>query len=224
MDRTKKYFEERCDDEDNDEDVSTVLNGLIKEFLKKRSVTEDMETFFPKTESELNMVLKRVSRPNMSNRREPSPWPVIQKVVIHQNLRLLNLGITLANTLGITDTNLAVVENTKRYLKQAGTILIFLNYQRIVKSPLLDKLLRQYIQFCKMNETRLVITKIDDMKAPTENSDEDMLDPTDIKRLAQAKSTLADLTSECAKTSRMKIVAQRKTPNDTLSLIRDSKR
>lgn len=206
----QEYFESR-----GDEQVAKVcgdLYGFVEEFLESREVTDGQEVHDVSNEAELQGIFKQMCRPPKARGRmakEGSPWPVIRKIVVHHDIALLNAGVVLADTPGFNDQNLAVVRNTMRYLKVAGTILIFLTYKRIDQNSPLDQLLRECIALGKMDNIRLVITSIDEMKP----LDADDLDPEASALLKSAEvrlqRTLAEIKgTEAAKSRQRGLTAQ----------------
>lgn len=199
---TVKYFEDHGDDEAPT--VCQELIGFVDEFLDSRDAYHDGEEFYNvNSELELQGVFKRVCRPPKARSlasKEGSPWPIIRKVVVHQDVAILNSGVVLADTPGFNDQNLAVVQNTMRYLKVAGTVLIFLTYKRIDNNSPLDQLLRECISLGKMHNIRLVVTTIDEMKP----LDADDLDAEGSARLKTAEVNLQRTLSEIRETEAAK--------------------
>lgn len=158
------FFESRRSD--READVVDELMNYVHDFLEQRDLKENHEIFTAENEAELNEIFKLVSRPSRSKSGsdrgpQPSPWPLITKVQIRYDNHLLNTGVVLADTAGVTDSNTSVVSNTMQYIKRAGTVLIFASHKRIDKDPQVDRHLRECIQQGKMRNLILVVTQID---------------------------------------------------------------
>jgi hypothetical protein len=170
---TKSYFEDRLDRDHTSADICASLIAWKDEFLESRKSYDPKkakEIHDVSDENELYALFKRLSRPSkIRGQNQPSPWPILQKIVIHRSVPILDAGVVLADTPGVNDTNLTVVSNTKRYLSNAGTILVFLSYDRIQQNPELNHLLSECIALGKMHRVRLVVTKIDNMKELTDD-------------------------------------------------------
>ncbi|SMY21615.1 unnamed protein product [Zymoseptoria tritici ST99CH_1A5] len=194
---THAYFEDRLENGDTEDEVCGDLIDLVHQFLELRDACDDeKEVYDIQDENELHRILKQVSRPTrVQGQQRPSPWPLLQKVVVHQAVPILTAGVVIADTPGFNDQNLIVAGNTTRYLKQAGTILIFLSYKRIQQNSPLDHLIRVCISLGKMYNIRLVITMIDDMKPHTEDEKDD-LEVDEKARLDKAEAALRLLVIE----------------------------
>ncbi|KAK4550571.1 hypothetical protein LTR36_000150 [Oleoguttula mirabilis] len=204
VDDAETYFDSRRSDEDAE--VIDDLAALIEKFLLQRDLDDSVEVFTAQTEGELSEIFKRVSRP--SKARQPSPWPLINRVQIHQKNDLLDAGVVLADTAGVTDTNMSVVDNTLRYLKRAGTVLVFSGHKRIEKDPLIDSHLRQAIQMGKLHNTVLVVTMIDTKEVYNDTTKEE-LPEAEKALLEQAERRLADLKAE-----ETKLIGKRRSATD----------
>ncbi|KAK5137105.1 hypothetical protein LTR08_001114 [Meristemomyces frigidus] len=209
VDDAEEFFLSKKDDAN--EYVVELLHEYIEIFLKTRNINDGYESFTAETETELNDVFKKVSRPSKARdgmRRQPSPWPLITKVQICQSNKLLNADVILADTAGVTDTNQTVVQNTQRYLKQASTVLIFSGHKRIEKDPLVDQHLRQCIQLGKINNLALVVTMIDTKELYKDTEKED-LPPAEKALLDQAEGRVA-----AAQAEEVKLIGERDEASD----------
>lgn len=100
------YFREQPSD-----DLDLVVEhlvGLINGLVESRKATEDGEDSYPaETEATLTKLLHNISGPSSPGRKttEPSAWPLVVTVGVHQNNDLLNAGVIIGDTPGVTDTN-----------------------------------------------------------------------------------------------------------------------
>lgn len=189
------FFEDHGDEEPDT--VCMKIYGFVEEFLESREHYHNGEERYDlNSQSALQDIFKRVCRPPRARGpkvKEGAPWPIIRKVVVHQNIQVLNAGVVLADTPGFNDLNLAVVRNTTRYLKNAGTILIFLTYRRIDQNSPLDQLLRECMALGKTNQIRLVVTLIDEMN-PLDSEDLDAEERACLERAeTKHKRVLSDI-------------------------------
>ena len=131
LDDVMTFFDDHKDDQRG---ITEDIMGRIVDLMDERDLCDEQETYECVDERELNQVFKKISRPVRSRgnkNKTPSPWPLVSKVKVRQDLDLLRSGLVLADTPGINDTNLTVVENTTNYLKDADSILIFASIKRI---------------------------------------------------------------------------------------------
>lgn len=85
-----------------------------------------------------------------------------------------------------------MVQNARSYLKNAGTILVFAKPDRIDQNPELDHNLRECVHLNKMEETYLIVTKIDQKAALSDRERTNLL-PEDSSALNEAETELRAL-------------------------------
>lgn len=163
-DEASEYFKERKSEDESD--VAQELSSLVDKLLDAQDIKANgMTKEYPaEHESELTNIFQKISGPPSfasGGGKKSSLWPLIIKVEVHHDKDMLNAGVVLGDAPGVTDTNRTVVQNTKSYLKNAGTILVFATPSRIEKNPELEANLRACIRLGKMHQTYLVITMID---------------------------------------------------------------
>ena len=187
-DAAQEYFEDRLGGEEGS--VVKELKKLIEDFKKTRELEDDIEYYQAENDSELANIFRQVSRvpKHAGKAARPHPWPIIPKVQVQQDKDLLNAGLVLADTPGVTDTNRTVVDATTNYLKKAGTVLVFENIKRIDQSPTLDGNLRECIRLGKIRDTHLIVTNIDEIsKLELSQEDRDLLNSAEVF-MAQLKA------------------------------------
>ncbi|KAK4631113.1 hypothetical protein CLAFUW4_03353, partial [Fulvia fulva] len=185
--------------------------GLVEAYLASLHLKDDTKIYTAHTEDDLHQIFKQVSRPCQTLRkkdRQPSPWPLVRKVEVHQRANLLDSGVVLADTPGINDTNLAVVENTKRYLRLAGTIMIFLHYKRVKANTVLYEMLQECVALGKMHNIKLIITHIDEMKPLSVDEREDY-ETAELKSLVELEARQKKVDKEIKDTKHAKQKAKK---------------
>ena len=190
LDDVKSFFEDR---EDDQQGATEEILHHIQQFLEARNLRNNQEFYECIDERQLNDVFKKVSRPFRTRgnaNKTPTPWPLVSKVRVRQDLDLLKSGLVLGDTPGINDTNLTVVENTTNYLKDADSILVFASIKRVSKDTALDQALRDCIVLGKMQSICLVITMIDS-KEPFSSYERDGLDQSDLDALEAKEEGIA---------------------------------
>ncbi|KAF2478604.1 hypothetical protein BDY17DRAFT_328139 [Neohortaea acidophila] len=158
------YFEDNSGEDVPD--LADELCGYILELLESKGVVgNDMtQSLEAEDEEELNRIFTALSGPagmNDISRGKVSTWPLISKIEIHLSNNVLDDGVKIADAPGVTDTNHTVVQKTKDYLKEAGTIFVFTTPTRVKNNPDLDKNLTECIHLGKMQSTYLIVTNID---------------------------------------------------------------
>lgn len=128
-----------------------------------------------------------------------SPWPLVRKITIHVNARILRDGVVLADLPGLADTNLTRVKATKEYIKGCSTIIIVHPITRILSAVPVFKHVRECYRNGKIDNTVIAITNTDgfrhDRERSLSQSDQVYLD--DLKRTAsKLKEELEDLEDE----------------------------
>jgi hypothetical protein len=157
-----EYFQDK-----RDEEVDEIVKELLEFVLASpnfETVQDSKQEFSAQNEDELNGVFQKISPPARlgdDGPREPSLWPLICKIVVHQDVDLLNAGIVLADLPGVVDTNRTVVQTTKSYLKHPGTIFVFAEASRISTNAELEPSLTECIALGKMDVMYLIVTKTD---------------------------------------------------------------
>lgn len=180
MENVEDFFDDHKDD--NPQAVTEHLAGHIISFLKTRALQDGQEIFECINDRQLNDVFKKVARPIRTRGRagkQPSPWPLVVKVKVRQDLDILRTGLVLADTPGLNDSNLSVVENTTNYLTSADTVLVFASVKRVSKNESLDQQLKDCINLGKMHNTVLVVTMIDG-KSTYDDYERDGLEQNDV--------------------------------------------
>lgn len=211
VDETSEYFDDRrSDDED---DVVSDLKGYVDELLDSEGIRDNeySRSHTAESESELNDIFQAVSGVPGSTgiaKRKPSLWPLILKVEVHQDKDILNAGVVLADLPGVTDTNQTVIQNTKNYIKGAGTILVFATPSRIEKNPDLEANLTECVKRRKMHSTYLIVTNIDN-KSTFKATEKANLLPEDKEELQAAEEYVHQLKHES-----VKIAQAKETTND----------
>ncbi|CAK1361178.1 unnamed protein product [Cercospora beticola] len=211
LDKTKAFFNNVNDDQAED-----LTNDLVEHaigFIRARGLHDNQKVYECVDEKDLNEKFREVSKPALARRntvKPPSPWPLVAKIQVHQYIDLLRTGLALADTPGVSDSNLTVVENTTNYLSDAETILVFASIERIAQNELLDQQLKYCINLGKMQSTILVVTKIDLKQAYSEDESQD-LEEADLNLYRAAEDKLARAQS---KSRRLEISKQAATDND----------
>ena len=174
------------------------LKDHIETFKKSRNLIDGVETYDAESIQELSNVFRLVSKvPKATGLRpaKPHPYPIITKIQIQQDNTLLNAGVILADTPGVTDSNQAVVDATSNYLRKAGTVLVFESFKRIADSETLDANLRECIRLGKIHDTHLVVTMIDNGQT-IKAEDRVELAEEDRERLESAEQVVLKLKTE----------------------------
>lgn len=182
------YFDSHREVEE--EKVVKELTVLIEEFKASKNLVDCYEYYDAENVKELAEIFRKVSRvPKTSS--GPHPWPIISKIQIQQDNDLLNAGVVLGDTPGIGDSNQSVVDATSKYIRKAGTVLVFESFKRIAESETLDANLRNCIRLGKRDNTHLIVTMIDGQKMKPEDRDE--LSEADRRRLKAAEDVVEHL-------------------------------
>lgn len=205
----KEYFETYF--EEHNKMPVEEMQDLVEEVRSTECGDQRRIAHQASNHAELIKVFKIYSRPaQIANSRNevlrPSLWPIIDKLSIHQDLDLLNSGVTMADAPGIGDTNYTVLGNTLRCLSNASTILVFAGMKRCVTGKDIDQCLQKCIALGKENDTYLVITSIDDKKPFTEMELED-LDVKFANQFREAQSKIEDLGTSIQDTTAQKKAA-----------------
>lgn len=90
-----------------------------------------------------------------------SPWPLVRKITIHVNARILSDGLVLVDLPGLADTNLTRVKATKEYIKNCYTIVIVHPMPRILTAVAVEKNIRECHRSGKLKNTVIACTKTD---------------------------------------------------------------
>lgn len=148
------------------EEIAGSLTRKIMEYL--RSLVKDGQELNFASDDLLNvtMPVRKLCRPGRSSASslQLSPWPLIDRVQVKLKSRLLSSGIMLVDLPGVADKNLSRVENTKHYLKSCSTIIICHPIARAHTDRSLVESLRECDRRGKLENTIVVITKIDDIQ------------------------------------------------------------
>ncbi|EMC91006.1 hypothetical protein BAUCODRAFT_161054 [Baudoinia panamericana UAMH 10762] len=205
-DEARDYFvEQRSEDI---ADIARHIVSLIAGALEAQGITRNgnVQSFTAQDEAELNVVFQRIaghSGSTSSGNSNPSLWPLISTVSVHQDKDLLNAGVVLADTPGVTDTNRSVVEATRSYLRRAGTIMVFAQPSRIVQNPDLDANLRECISLGKMEKSFLIVTMID-QKSSLKEAEKQALPVTDKEMLLAAEQKVQKIKQDIVDASQEK--------------------
>lgn len=128
-----------------------------------------------------------------------SPWPLVRKITIHVNARILRDGMVFADLPGLADTNLTRVKATKEYIKGCSTIIIVHPITRILSAVPVFKHVRECYRSGKIDNTVIAITNTDGFRHDRERhlSQSDQVYLDDLKRTAsKLKEELEDLEDE----------------------------
>lgn len=149
---------------DDDEIDTEEFCEMIEEFRRKKGYSQDTKVIdqIP-NESDLVGVFKEFSRPGkrVGGKHSPSPWVIVNKIIVRRDLDLLNSGLILADAPGLKDADPTVAWNTERCLADSGAILVFAKITRLTINTDLDDMLRKCISLGKERCTYLVVTYID---------------------------------------------------------------
>ncbi|KXT13068.1 hypothetical protein AC579_4911 [Pseudocercospora musae] len=128
--------------------------------MADRVVENEIEVVGASSISRLKEIYEGLSRPpkSLAGRH---PWPLIRRLQVHLDNDFLNLGVTVADTPGLDDTNQTVVDATENYVHRAGTVLGVAPISRCAQSSDIRDHLRLANSAGKMRSTQLVLTKID---------------------------------------------------------------
>jgi GTPase Era involved in 16S rRNA processing len=171
-DRAEEYFDANVAKKDH---VKQEVYKCIINVKQSRNLDQGIEYFEAQNAKELAEVFRQVSgvAKSANTRSKAShPWPIIRKVEVRLDHALLDAGLVIADTPGITDSNQVVVNTTTNYIKMAGTILLFESIKRLSHSATLDSNLRELIRLGKVRETIIVVTGIDHLTVADENREE----------------------------------------------------
>lgn len=132
--------------------------------LRMRRSCADGDSLDANTEEELADITSNISCPLTVLEgvpRMPHPWPIVAKITVHLSKGLLMDGCVLSDPPGLNDSNGDVAESTEQYLKRAGTIFVFAPLERATNSAELDAQLLRCVRDGKIDQVRLIMTKID---------------------------------------------------------------
>lgn len=182
------------------EDLGPVIKevtDLIEEFKDSRHLQDGTEYFAAESSRELANVFRTISRVPPSSAGKPHPWPILTKVEVRHENDLLDAGLVIGDTPGVDDINQAVVDGTKRYIKKAGTVLVFTKFERGAINETLDANLTECIALGKTHNIRLIVTNVDGRKLKPDEREE--LDQEDLLKLEEAEALLNKLETAATK-------------------------
>ena len=214
-DAATEYFKSTLET-DADETIQH-LTSLIEEFKSTRKLKDCVEYHDAENCKELGNIFKTVSRVPRGVPSSPYPWPILSKVGIHHENDLLNAGVVIGDTPGVDDNDQSMVQATKRYIKKAGTVLVFTKFDRGATSDVLDAHLTECIGLGKLNDVRLIVTNIDGKKIKEDKYDD--LNWEDRNRLAEARNLTRQLKETEAKIHIDKLEARKERDWDRLDLL-----
>ena len=174
------------------------LKKHIDDFKATRALEDGVEYHDAQNVQQLADVFRSVARvpPNTdAHPPKPHPWPLLTKIQIRLDNLLLNLIPPLADTPGTTDSNQDVVNATKSYIDEAGTIFIVERARRVAAQGILDTHLKECIRRNKVNCIVLVLTAIDDVQIIKDYDRSELLSE-DRKQLESAETLVEQLKHE----------------------------
>ena len=174
------------------------LEKHIDDFKATRALEDGVEYHDAQNVQQLADVFRSVARvpPNTdAHPPKPHPWPLLTKIQIRLDNLLLNLIPPLADTPGTTDSNQDVVNATKSYIDEAGTIFIVERARRVAAQGTLDTHLKECIRRNKVNCIVLVLTAIDDVQIIKDYDRSELLSE-DRKQLESAETLVEQLKHE----------------------------
>lgn len=151
------------------EKVMAYLGSLVDE-------GEDLE-YASDALREVTAPLRKLCRPLRDSKHELqlSPWPLIDRVQVKLKSRLLEAGVMLVDLPGVADKNLARVQSTKDYLNSCSAVIICHPIARAHTDRSLVESLRTCDRRGKLEDTIIVITKVDDIKPLRDSNRDDCL-------------------------------------------------
>lgn len=175
----------------DDEVYTRLVNTLmafILELLQTRIEEQDADTL-----DELQLVCKQMSKPDTS---QAHFWRAIEKLNIHVDNPLTELGAVIGDTPGTGDTDQNVKDGTFQYLKSAGYLLLCHPISRAANDEALTRhAMSLVVDLRKTRKAVLVLTKID-LKKPKRTAEEDeklVLAPEDVTLIHSAEQGMDTL-------------------------------
>lgn len=127
------------------------------------------------------------------------------KIQIRLHNELLNSGLVIGDTPGMTDGNQDVVNATTNYLDRASVVLLVEEKKRLTANKTLDQNLRECLWRGKQGDNiRLVLTAIDKTESKISNSKRSELSREDIRALNDAEAIVSQLESRASDLAREK--------------------
>ncbi|KAK4580321.1 hypothetical protein LTR86_000524 [Recurvomyces mirabilis] len=195
-DHCAQYFRARGEDGDDEDSIAADLMEMISSFLKTRSLQDGREIHAAQDENSLAKTVKDIARPSKGRSGSGvSPWPLVEKIEIRLEHKLLGKGVIIADLAGISDTSATVVESTRKYISNAGAIYVFATHKRIESDAVLDAQLRECVGLGKSGDVVLVVTHIDSHPIYAE-AERDDLPASDLSLLKKAELKLRNLQAE----------------------------
>jgi hypothetical protein len=188
------------------------LKKHIDDFKNTRALEDGVEYHDARNVQQLADVFRKVARVPLNTDAHPPrahPWPLLTKIQIRLDNPLLNAIPPLGDTPGTTDSNQDVVNATKGYIDEAGTIFIVERARRVAAQGTLDAHLKECIRRNKVNCIVLVLTAIDDVQIIKDYDRSELL-LEDRKQLESAENLVEQLKHEeySLKQRRMAIMAK----------------
>lgn len=170
---------------------------MIGAFVEGLDVIKGCSMITAQTNIELDEGLRRFSRPSKSidGETRPSPWPLISKAEIYLDQPVVNAGVVLGDTPGVSDSNQSVVEAARRYVNGAGLVPIFAPVKRILGDDGLDSTIVECARLGNVHNIYLVCTMID-QKSAISAIDRQDLATSDLALLEAAERNVAKLETD----------------------------
>ncbi|KAK5155512.1 hypothetical protein LTS14_005773 [Recurvomyces mirabilis] len=195
-DHCAQYFKARGEDGFDEISIAADLVDMVGSFLKTRSLQDGREIHAAQDENSLAKIVKDIARPSKDRSGSGvSPWPLVEKIEIRLEHKLLGKGVIIADLAGMSDTSATVVESTRKYISNAGAIYVFATHKRIESDTVLDTQLREYVGLGKSGDVVLVVTHIDSHPVYAE-AERDDLPASDLSLLKKAELKLRNLQAE----------------------------
>lgn len=98
------------------------------------------------------------------------PWPLVKKVRVSLNSRILEQGIIIADLPGTTDKIRSRVDNAKRYLQQCDMTIVVNNMARAIDHAALHNHINESFKRKRSGNTIVVGTRSDDVQLTSKQS------------------------------------------------------
>ena len=182
-----------------DEDKIGQLKADINRYLESLGRIEGATILTADSLVDLNRKIRKFSGPAKSPEDGAllaSPWPLVSKITVHMQARILRDGLVLADLPGVSDMNQTRVEATREYMKKCGTVVIAHPAPRVLSHDTVHTNLVECSRSGKLYSTVVVCTKTDDIKHDRNRPNLSKQDQQVLDELSREAQTLQEEVEE----------------------------
>ncbi|XPS69350.1 hypothetical protein M3J09_001626 [Ascochyta lentis] len=160
---------------------------VLDEFMSDRD-SNDVATLYANTASQISDSIQPFTMAMEDPLFEGTdivccPWPLVKKVLVSLNSRILDQGIIIADLPGTTDKIRTRVDNARRYLQQCDMTIVVNNMARAIDHAALHNHVNESFKRKRSGNTIVVGTRSDDLQIASKQSFPSI--PTEEKAMAE---------------------------------------